>query len=331
VVGLVAVGALAALVAADRADLPAAARALREAHPGWLSAGAACLLTWWGAWVLLHATSRRAAGVGSDADLARLVPLALGAVAVNSAVKSGGLAGVALFDGDGRARSLSRGRVHAGYLLALAFTEVAFVVTLALGVVLARRDGQLTHGEVAAVAVFLVFLVVRGGALVAAVRSREALRRTWSAPVRLWDRMRRRPARDHDVAAADEFYEAVALLRARPAAAVVPLVAAVAVDLAGVAMLWTAIGAVGGGNRPGTALIAYVVSALFGIVGVLPGGVGFAEVGVMTVLVSSGTPTGVAAAAAVVFRVWEFWLPLAVGAPLAWWSRRAQPAVVDAS
>jgi hypothetical protein len=30
----------------------------------------------------------------------------------------------------------------------------------------------------------------------------------------------------------------------------------------------------------------------------------------------------VAAAAAVVFRVWEFWVPLAVGTPLAWWVRR---------
>ncbi|GIJ57335.1 hypothetical protein Vau01_048510 [Virgisporangium aurantiacum] len=328
--GLAAAGVLVALVAADRADVPAAARALRDAHPVWLSAGAAALLVWWAAWVLLHATSRQAAGIsGGAAELARLVPLALGAVAVNSAVKSGGLAGVALFDGDGRARSLSRGRVHAGYLLALAFTEVAFLVTLALGVVLARWNGQLTRGESAAVAVFLVFLVVRGAALVAAVRSREALRRTWSVPARLWDRVRRRPARDHDVAAADEFYAAVALLRSRPAAAVVPLVAAVAVDFAGVAMVWTAIGAVGGGSRPGTALIAYAVSAVFGIVGVLPGGLGFAEVGVVAVLVSAGTPTGVAAAAAVVFRVWEFWVPLLVGAPLAWWSRRAQP--VDAS
>lgn len=322
-VAVVAVALLAVLVAANRSELPAMARALRHADPAWLLAGAGWLLVWWAAWLLLHVTSRRATGVGAGPEWRAVLPVTVGSIAVNLTVKSGGLAGIALFDGDGRSRGLPRGPVRAGYLLAATFAEVAFLVTLALAVVMAWWDGELTRAEAVAVAVFLVFLCLRGVALVAAVRSRTALRTVWTAPARAWDRLRRRPPRRHDTTGADELYDAVAMVRSRPGTALTPLAAAVAIDLVGVGMLWSAIGAVGGGSRPMTALVAYAISVLFGIVGVLPGGLGFAEVGVVAVLVSSGLPAGPAAAAAVVFRVWEFWLPLAVGAAAAWRVRRS--------
>lgn len=105
--------------------------------------------------------------------------------------------------------------------------------------------------------------------------------------------------------------------------AVLPAVGlAVAVDLLGVVMLWAALAAVGGGDRPVVALVAYAISTLFGIVGFLPGGLGFVEFGAVAVLVSFGTPVGVAAAAVVVFRVLQFWLPVAVGLAVSWWLGR---------
>lgn len=86
----------------------------------------------------------------------------------------------------------------------------------------------------------------------------------------------------------------------------------------GVVMLWAALAAVGGGDRPVLALVAYAITTLFGIVGVSPGGLGFVEVGAVAVLVS----VGIAAAAVVVFRVLQFWLPVAVGVVVSWWLRR---------
>jgi uncharacterized membrane protein YbhN (UPF0104 family) len=173
-----------------------------------------------------------------------------------------------------------------------------------------------------------VFLAVRVGAVVAALRARDLLRWLWTLPARAGDRLRRRSARVYDTVTADEFFDAVTLVRGRLGTALPARGYAVCIDVLGVAMLWAALAAVGGGNRPVLALVAYAVSALFGVVGVLPGGLGFVEVGTAAVLVSFGMPVGLAAAAVVLFRVWDYWLPAAVGGALAWWVRRRVAGVV---
>ncbi|MDQ3887381.1 MAG: flippase-like domain-containing protein [Actinomycetota bacterium] len=94
-------------------------------------------------------------------------------------------------------------------------------------------------------------------------------------------------------------------------------------------MLWAALAAVGGGNRPVLALVAYAIAGLFGVVGVLPGGLGFVEVSTSVVLTSFGVPVGLAVAAVVLFRVWDYWLPVAVGGAVAWWVSRRVTGVVS--
>ena len=322
------VGVVGVLVWANRAELPAAGRALATARGGWLLVGTLVLVLWWAVWLLLYLACRRLAGVGGYAEVTRLVPVAVGAVALNLVVKSGGLAGLALFALEGRRRGMPAGRVAGAYVLAAALADVAFVVTLGAAVVVVWVDGQLTRGEVVAVGVFLVFLAVRVGAVVAAFRDRDLLRWLWTLPARGWDRVRRRSARGYDTATADEFFDAVTLVRTRPGAALPALGYAACIDVLGAAMLWAALAAVGGGNRPVLALVAYAISALFGVVGVLPGGLGFVEVGTAAVLVSFGVPVGLAAAAVVLFRVWDYWLPAAVGGALAWWVRHRVAGVV---
>ncbi|MGH3777169.1 MAG: lysylphosphatidylglycerol synthase transmembrane domain-containing protein [Pseudonocardiaceae bacterium] len=316
------VAALAALVWVHRGELPTTGRALRDADRGWLVVGVAALVLLWVDWVLLHVFCRRLVGVGGFAEIIFLVPVTVAALALNLAVKSGGLAGLAVFVADGRRRGLSAARVSGAYVVAAAMTEVAFVVTLAAGIVVVWLDGRITRPEVVAVVIFVVMLTVHVAALLAAVRSRELLRRLWSLPDRAVDVVLRRPTRQHDVTGADELYEAVGLLRRRPVAMLPAVGCAVAIDLLGVVMLWAALAAVGGGDRPVVALVAYAISTLFGIVGVSPGGLGFVEVGAVAVLAAFGTSVGVAAAAVVVFRVLQFWLPVVVGALVSWWLRR---------
>jgi uncharacterized protein (TIRG00374 family) len=307
----------AVVVWANREELPAAGRALRGAQPGWLAGGAVLLIGWWGCWVLLHLASRRAAGLRVDSDGRRLVPVTLAAVALNLVVKSGGLAGLAVFAADGRRRGLAAARVQTGYLLATALAEVGFTVILAGAVVLSAVDGRLTRVEVAATAVFVVLLAVRGALVIAALRSRDALLRVWSLPAVWWSRLRRRPVRAVGLRAVDELYDAMSMMLARPAATLPAAGFAVGIDVAGAGLLWTSLAAVGGGNRPVVALTAYAMSVLFGIVGVVPGGLGVVELGAAAVLVSFGAPVGVAGAAVLVFRLWEFWVPLALGGMLA--------------
>ena len=317
------------LVWVSRAELPAAGRALAAARGDWLLVGTLVLVLWWIVWLLLYLACRRVTGVGGYAESIRLAPVAVGAVALNLAVKSGGLAGLALFALDGRRRGTPAGRVTGAYVLAAVLADVAFAVTLGAAVVVVWVDGQLTRAELGAVGVFLVFLAVRLAVVFVAFRDRALLRRLWTLPARAWDRLRGRSARAYDTATADEFFDVVTLVRSRPGAALPALVYAVGIDVLGAAMLWAALAAVGGGNRPVLALVAYAIAGLFGIVGVLPGGLGFVEVGTAAVLVSFGVPVGLAVAAVVLFRVWEYWLPVAVGGAVAWWMSRRVAGVVS--
>ncbi|MBB5070668.1 uncharacterized protein (TIRG00374 family) [Saccharopolyspora gloriosae] len=325
---LVVVAAAAALVWANRHELPAAGRALRDADPAWLAVGAVVLLIWIADWVLLHLAARRVTGAGGYHEFARLLPVTLASMALNLAVKSGNVAGLAAFTLDSRRQGArdpaGQGRVTGAYLAAAQTAEVGFVVTLAAGLAVVSWDGRLERAEIVATVLFSAGLLVRVVALVAAVRSREVLRRVWTLPGRCWDRLLRRRRAARDTAAADEFYDAVAAIRTRPAAAVPAVCFAVAIDLLGAVVLWASMIAVGAGDRPLVALVAYAVSTLFGIVGVLPGGIGFVEVGAAAALASYGVPVGVSAAAVLVFRVFVFWLPLALGGLLAW-RLRASP------
>jgi len=61
------------------------------------------------------------------------------------------------------------------------------------------------------------------------------------------------------------------------------------------------------------AMIAYCVSVMFGMIGFLPAGLGFVEISLAATLVSFGSTVASATAAAVVFRVFELWIPLLAG------------------
>jgi uncharacterized membrane protein YbhN (UPF0104 family) len=319
---LVVGGLLGVLVWVNRAELPAVGRALVTARISWLLVGTLVLVLWWAAWLLLYLACRRLAGVGGYGEAARLAPVAVGAVALNLVVKSGGLAGLVLFALDGRRRGMPTGRVAGAYVLAASLADLALVVTLGAAVAVVWVDGRLTAGELVALAVFVVFVAVRLAVVLGAVRDRELLRWLWTLPARSWDRLRRRSTRRYDTANADELFDAVAPIRSRPGTALPALGYAVCIDVLGAAMLWAAVAAVGGGSRPVLALVTYAMSALLGIVGMLPGGLGFVEIGAVAMLASFGVPVGLAAAAVLLFRVWDYWLPVAVGGTAAWWLRR---------
>ncbi|MDQ3887380.1 MAG: hypothetical protein M3308_10340 [Actinomycetota bacterium] len=211
------VGVVGALLWVNRAELPATGRALVTARGDWLLVGTLVLVLWWAVWLLLYLACRRLTGVGGYDEAIRLAPVAVGAVALNLAVKSGGLAGLGLFALDGRRRGTPVGRVIGAYVLAAVLADVAFVVTLSAAVVVVWVDGHLTHGELVAVGVFLVFLAVRVAVVLAAFRDRALLRWLWTLPAQAWDRLRGRSARAYNTAPADEFFEVIKLVRSRRA------------------------------------------------------------------------------------------------------------------
>lgn len=304
-----------------RGDLGATWSALAGADLPWLAVAAVALVAWSLAWSALLAGCRRVAGLDC-AGIVYLLPVSNASVALNLLTKSGGLAGLSIWLRDGRRRGEAPGTVTAAYLLGAALTEVAFTVTLLAALVLVTADGTLTRTEVLASLVFLAYATVRLGLLVVAGRSREQLRRLWALPGQLRARVLRRPMPPPVTTTPDELCDAVQLAVARPRLVLAPLLAGTAVDLFGVVMLWACLGSVTGSSQLSTAFVAYGVSSLFGIVGFLPGGIGFVEVGAIALLTGAGVAVPAATAATVLYRVFDLYLPVAVGGVSGLWLRR---------
>ncbi len=95
------------------------------------------------------------------------------------------------------------------------------------------------------------------------------------------------------------------------------LTAAAANRMLDYATLVAALHAVGATVRPSLVLVAYVVSLALGMVPVTPGGLGFVETGLTTLLVLAGADTDQAVVGTLLYRLASFWIPIPLGA-LAW-------------
>ena len=316
--------ATAGIVVANRRDLPAAWRALRHARPAWVALAAVL----GGAGLVdvaaEHVAAQRTMGLRPRAWL--IAPLAWAARFLNLVAKSNGIAGLVLFRSRARREGRPEAPVVAAYLLATVLDPLAFAAVLAVAFVLLVGQGRFSPLDAVAGVVFVAYLLVTVGTVVAALRSRRAVRALYELPGRIGRRLHGAPqpvgAATVDHHNADELYEAVAVLRHRPRSLWAPGLAALGVDLLGVAQLWAVLMAVGAHPGVELPLVAYAVSTLFGIVGIVPAGLGAVEVSLGAVLVSYGVAMGPAAAAVVLYRVVELWIPLAVGGLAA--SRLAQ-------
>ncbi len=318
----VAVVAVAALLIGSRHDIPTVWHQLRSSDWRWVMTGVVAMVLGFVNLGWMHAGARRAVGIPTPA--APLVPVAMSANALNLVVKSGGMAGLGVFTADGRDRGLPRGSVIAAYVLVVTVADVAFTLMLMVALATIIVDGRFSVIDGIAVALFAVYLAIRGSLLAVAWRSRDAVRRLMSWPSRTLARVRHRaaPAPDHE--AADELFDALGLIRADPRRVVRTTVHACIVDLVGIVELWAVCHAVGTGTGLYVAFVAYLVSVLFTIVSVLPGGLGFVELSLSAVLVSFGSTATTAAAAVVLYRLFELWLPLASGGLATLWLRRSR-------
>ena len=310
VMALVAVGVLAFVV--EQRALLGAGREVRTADREWLGVAVLAMIALLANQAMFHAAAQRAARLPTGPFGA--VRPALAATFMNQVTKSGGMAGLTMLVADGDRRRLGRGAVVAAYALVAVLTELAFAGALAAALLIAWLDRHLTGPEVVASVVFALYLAARGSVILVAATSRAA------AAAHL------RPSRPaHRVDPADvssgarRSFSRRALRRARHRASRAAAVAArsrtrVAVEAIGVIELWAVIAAVGGGHSLVLALVAYAVSAMFAIVGVLPGGLGFVELSLGAVLISYGLPTRTAVAAVVLYRVVELLIPVVVGA-----------------
>ncbi len=330
------VAALVFFVLVNRSELPVAWQALRTASIGWLAAAMMMSLLWLVNFAALQDRTQRLLGV--HRRFRRTLRLTVGGHFLNMITKSGGMAGVAPFNADARANGQSAHRSTAGYLVTELVNHLGFTLTLLVAVPVIVSDGRLSVADVIAIAVFVALTAGFLVGVVAAARSKESIRALHAFPNRVanWARGRmRRPlhpdSTDHH--AADDLHEAVVVARRHRRAMLPVAVHAVALQIIGFGVLWTVLHSMGIANETALALVTYAIGTLFSIVGVLPGGLGFTELSMTATLVSYGVSTGQAAAVVGVYRLFQLWIPLAIGALAmhSWGSGSAQRAIAVAT
>ena len=295
----------------SRRELPPTWRAMRGADVRFVALGVVASVAWLAALASMHAAAQRAAGLRVCAP--ELFVTATASNALNLLTKSAGIAGIVVFVKRARRQGQPRGLVAAAYVMAQAFGELAFVAVLGGALAAVAVTGRLTSAEVAASCAVVVLLAANVFVLAAALHSRASVRSVYALPRRLARRVLRRPPCHSNTTSADEMFDAMAVVRRSPGRSVPVAGYAMSLELVGVVQMWAACSAVGASHSLVVAMIAYSISVLFGIVGFLPGGLGFVEVSLGALLVSFGAPLASAAAAVVVFRVLELWLPLLAG------------------
>ncbi len=320
---VVAVGAFA--FAVEQRSLVGAGREVRAADREWLGVAVLAMIALLANQAMFHAAAQRAARLPTGPFGA--VRPALAATFMNQVTKSGGMAGLTMLVADGDRRRLGRGPVVAAYALVAVLTE-ARVCRSACGRAadgLARRSPHRARGRCER----RVHPVPGGARVPHRCRrnlARARLQRIYALPRRLVASIRRTGESEPDTRSADELYDALAIVRREPLRSLPAAAHALAVEAIGVVELWAVIAAVGGGHSLLLALVAYAISAMFAIVGVLPGGLGFVELSLGAVLISYGLPARTAVAAVVLYRVVELLIPVMVGALAATRLRRPIPA-----
>jgi uncharacterized membrane protein YbhN (UPF0104 family) len=315
--GVVLAALVLTFVLANRTELPAMWRTLRSVDPRWCVASAVLTALWLANLILLHLATLRATRVRLKVTL-----VASGATIahfLNLTTKSAGMAGLAAMRSEARRAGLPERVMTAGYVLAGIISELGFAVALTSAFVVLSADGLLTAAEVMAAAVFALYAASRIAVVVAASRRRERLRALWRLPRRPVDWALRRDGSNRDAssnAAADELFDALEPVRHRVRVLTPAALHGLAAEALAVAVLWSSAHAVGARISPLEALVSYSVAGLFGIIGFLPAGLGFVEVSLTAVLVGFGVTGTVAAAAVLVFRAFELWLPVVLGASL---------------
>lgn len=318
VVGFLAIVLLgASFVVLNRAEVPNAVSAARDAHPGFGALagtfGVLYLVTYAGlVWSCMRATGfrmdfRRAALVGTAGHFFNM-----------AIVNSGGLGALPVALAEARRTGQPGGRAVAGYILVAQVGHLAFAVALGAALVAAVISGQLTGLELVAAAIFAGYTLAVVAGLAATAFSERLFLAVHGLPRRVASRLRRffrRPgansAADDDEAA--RLYTVVRELLHSPRKLIAPAGFGVAIELIGIGMLWACLAAFGVHTSIEVPLVAYAAGVLFSTVGFLPAGLGFAEAGLGIALSRAGVDGPRVALVVVTFRLLETWLPFGAG------------------
>lgn len=273
---------------------------------------------WFGVSGLIFQSIYRVLGV--EDTIYRLALLVASATFVNTVAPSAGMGGMAVFISNARRNQQPVGKVTVANMLFLFLDYVAFLVVLALGLIILFRRNYLDPAEIAASGVMFAIAAALGFLLYLGSRSAEALGNTLAWMARFVNRLVS-PFIHRDYLSerrAHEFaHEMASDLKALPEklhTLGMPLFYSFAAKTLLMCILLFIFIAFQIPFTAGTIIGGFAISYLFLIVSPTPSGVGIVE-GVMPLaLTSLHVPWSDAVIITLAYRGITFWLPLGVGA-----------------
>jgi uncharacterized membrane protein YbhN (UPF0104 family) len=289
-------------------------RGVGAVDPKLICAGVACsLLAVLNRGALNHAAHR---AVGAETGLAAITRTAAVGFAAQKMVKPAAAVGLAVFVAHGRRRG------HSAAIVAGACAVVALASFAAMGVVLALTvavlgvSGRLTGWWVAAAVGFGVYATVITTIAVASCRGGRVT--VWLG--RIGNRLARRGRRGGETAEGDPtsgFVEAIRHARNHPAELWRMAAHATLSKVLGAGMLLVAAVAVGLPVGPVDAFVIYATALAASTISIVPGGFGVVEATTGALFVAAGASAGEAILAVALFRLFDLWLPVLIGATAA--------------
>lgn len=264
---------------------------------------------------LLNQASHRA--VGLDAGFESITRASAVGFSAQKLVKSAGIIGLTVFVRHGRRCGYAPAKVVAACILsaAAAFAALGALLAATIGVLVV--SGRLDGWWIAAAVGFGLYGAVIAAAALVIVKSRRLANVLWhrAQRLRLWAARRFRRG---DVPASNdlpaELFDAIGEARRRPRVVRRLLAHGIAGKLLGATMLGLALAAVGAPMSPSAVLVVYAGALAASMVSIVPWGLGAVEGSTAALLVASGVSPGTAALAVALFRLFDLWVPVAVGA-----------------
>jgi glycosyltransferase 2 family protein len=258
--------------------------------------------------------------LGMQASVYKFSLLAASATFINIVTPSAGVGGVAVFISDARRNGQSVGKVTVANMMYLFLDYMAFLVVLALGLIVLFRRNDLGPTELAASGVMFAIAAGLGSMLYLGARSADALGNALAKVARLINRILDpfihraylSETRAHEFA-----HEMAKDLRSLPEkvhSLGTPLFYSFVSKALLMAILLSVFVAFQVPFTAGTIIGGFAISYLFLIVSPTPSGVGIVE-GIMPLALSSlRVPWSEAVIITLAYRGITFWLPLGAGA-----------------
>jgi len=258
--------------------------------------------------------------LGMDDSTLNLSVVAAAAAFVNVVMPTGGMGGIALFAAEARRRGHPSGKATVAAALFLLFDQAAFLVILAMGLIVLVRRGNLSAGEITASLLLLSLALVIAFLLYLGYRSAVTLGNVLARGSHVINRLTRFVihrdylSEDRAHAFAHEIAEGLSGLTEQPNVMVRPVLWGLLNKGMLMAILTAAFLAFDVPFSAGTIVGGFSIGYLFLIVSPTPSGIGVVE-GLMPLALSSlrvAWSQGVIVTLA--YRAVTFWVPLGVGA-----------------